>query len=99
LRPIPKDKFAQGTKIFATVCDGEKMIAGKLADFAGKLYRPVSEQDFGFAQPAGIKNDVAGSRVAGGIFMSQPKVKAAQRDPTALSAPAYVNYLLPVGEH
>jgi len=99
LRAIPKYKFAQRPKIFAALRDGEEMVAGKLADFAGKLYGTVSEQDFGFAHSAGIKNDFTGSRMAGRIFMSQSEIKASQRNPTALSAPAHMNYFLPVGQH
>jgi hypothetical protein len=99
LRAIPEHEFAQGAQIFATIHDGEKMVAGKLADFAGKLHGAVREQNFGLAQSAGIKNDFTRGRMACRIFMGQSEIKAAQRNPAALAAPAYVNYLLPVGQH
>src|SRR5260370_20847930 len=51
------------SKIFATIHDGEKMVAGKLADFAGKLYGAVREQDFGLAQSAWIKKDFTRGRI------------------------------------
>src|SRR5260370_28901197 len=87
------------SKIFATIHDGEKMVAGKLADFAGKLYGAVREQDFGVAQSAWIKKDFTRGRMSRCIFMGQSEIKADQRNPTALAAPAHVNDLLPVGQH
>src|SRR5260370_32569064 len=84
------------SKIFATIHDGEKMDAGKLADFAGKLYGAVRGQDFGLAQSAWIKKDFTRGRIARCIFPGQPKFKAAQRTPTPPPPPAPRNGLCPV---
>src|SRR5262245_34986893 len=74
------------------------MIAGKLADFAGKRDGAVGQEDFRLADAARIKNDLARRRIAGVVLVSQPEIIVAKRDPATFAAPAHMDDLLPIGQ-
>src|SRR6202012_4365301 len=79
--------------------DRQKMISRKLADLAGEMHPAIGQEDFGLADAARIKNELAGRRIAGVVLVGQPKVEIAERDPAALAAPAHVDDALLVGQH
>ena len=53
LRAVPEREPAERGQILAALGDGQKVIAGKLADLAAKIHRAVRQQNFGFADAAG----------------------------------------------
>ena len=70
------------------------MIAGKLAHLAGETHAAIGQQDFGFADPAGIDNHLPRRRIARMILIGQAEIEITQRDPDAFAAPAYMNDLV-----
>ena len=78
--------------------DGEEMAAGELPHPAGKVCGTVGQQDLGLAVSAGVEEDLAGRRIAGGILEPHVEPEVSQRDPAGLAAPARVDELLPVRE-
>src|SRR4051812_13679713 len=75
------------------------MITGELPDFTGETYAAIREQDFRFAYPAGIDDDVAGRWEARMVLVGQSKVEITERNPTAFTAPSHVDDLAPEREH
>jgi hypothetical protein len=71
LRALPQGELAERAQILAALGDGQEMIAGELADLAAKIHRAVSQQDLGFADAAGIEDDLARRRMAGGVLVSR----------------------------
>lgn len=69
------------------------MIAGELAHLAGEVHAAIGEQNLGFADPAGIENDLAGRGIAGVIFKADAKIKITERHPDPLAAPAHMDGL------
>src|SRR5271166_6366406 len=59
LRALPQRQLAERGEILAAFHDGEKMVAGELADLAGEADAPVGQQDLGLADAAGVEDDVA----------------------------------------
>ena len=60
------------------------MIAGELAHLARKMHAAIGEQNFGLADAAGIKNDLAGRRIAGVVLEADPQRELAQRSGLSL---------------
>ena len=56
---MPQDEFAERPEVLPAVNDGQEVVAGELAGLAGKAYRAVGEQDLGFADAAGVDDDLA----------------------------------------
>ena len=52
----------------------------------------------GLAQSAGVQEDLAGSRIAGRIFIGQAKIECAERNPAGFSAPSHVDDALAIGQ-
>src|SRR3979411_800084 len=69
------------------------MIAGELAHLAGEMHAAIGQQDFGFADAAGIKNDLAGRGIAGVVLVRDAEIEIAERHPDPLAAPAYMDSL------
>src|SRR4051794_11497682 len=67
------------------------MVAGELADLAGKADRPVGEQDLRLADPARVQQYLTRCREAGVVLVAEPEVEVAERDPARLAAPSHVN--------
>lgn len=74
LRALPKHFPSQCGELVEPFRDGQEMVAGKLAHLAGKVDAAIGKQDFGFAEAAGIKDELSGRRVARGVFKSQAKI-------------------------
>ena len=55
-------------------------------------------KNLGLAQSAGVQEDLAGSRIAGRIFIGQAKIECAERNPARFSAPAHVDDALAIGQ-
>src|ERR1700730_5737442 len=98
LRTMPEDMLAQRAQLLAPFRDGEKMIARKLTDLAGKANAAVGNENLGLAQPAGVQEDLAGSRIAGLIFIRQAKIEGAERNPAGFPAPSHVDDALAIGQ-
>src|SRR5580692_3949308 len=96
---VPQHEFAQRPYLIAAFDDGQKMIAGKLADFAGEADIAIGEQNFSLADAARIENDLAGRGIAGVVLVAQAEVEVAERDPTTFPAPADVNDPFLIRQH
>jgi Methyl-accepting chemotaxis protein (MCP) signalling domain len=94
----PEHLDTEFPQVFLAVHDGEEMIARELAHLARKTTAAVRNQDFGFAVPARIEQNVADRGMTGVIFEPRFQVEIAQRDPAGLAAPAHVNDLLAIGQ-
>ena len=69
------------------------MIAGKLAHLARKMHAAIGQQDFGLADAAGIKDDLAGRGIAGVVLVGDAEIEVAERHPDPLAAPADMDRL------
>src|ERR1700704_2989521 len=69
------------------------MVAGELAHFARKVHAAIGQKNFGLADAAGIKDDLAGRGIAGVVFVSDAEVEIAERHPDPLAAPADMDRL------
>src|SRR5262249_28027100 len=57
------------------------------------MHAAIGKQDFGFADTAGIKDDLAGRGIAGVVLVGDAEVEIAERHPHALPAPAHMDRL------
>src|SRR6185312_13407715 len=96
LRAVPQGQFAERPQVFQPLDDGQERISRKLAGFAGKTARAVGDQDFRFADPARVEQDLSGGRIAGGVLIADAGVEPAERDPARLAAPSHVDDALAV---
>src|ERR1700689_3825817 len=69
------------------------MIARELTHLAGEMHAAIGQQDFRFANAAGIKNDLAGRRVAGVVLVRDAEIEITEWHPDPLAAPADMNGL------
>src|ERR1700731_3405018 len=69
------------------------MIARELAHLAGETHAAIGQQDFRFADAAGIENDLAGRRIAGVVLVRDTEIEIAERHPYPLAAPADMDSL------
>src|ERR1700753_3591865 len=69
------------------------MIAGQLAHLACEMHAAIGQQNFGFADTAGIKDDLAGRGIAGVVLIGNAEIQIAERHPDPLAAPADVDRL------
>src|SRR5437879_3486810 len=69
------------------------MIAGELAHLAREMHGAIGQQDFGFADAARIKNDLARRGIAGVVLIGDAEIEIAERHPDTLAAPAHMNGL------
>src|SRR5437763_12559388 len=69
------------------------MVAGELAHLAGEVHTAIGKKNFGFADAAGIKNDLAGRGIAGVVLVGHSEVEITKRHPDALAAPAHMDRL------
>ena len=98
LRALPQHLAPHRAQLLASGLDGEEVVAGELADLAGKTGRAVWEEDLGLAEATGIEQDLARRGMAGVVLIADAEVVVAQRNPAGLTAPARVDDLLPVGQ-
>src|SRR6185437_7545359 len=70
-----------------------EMVARELPHLAGEVHAAIGQQDFGFADAAGIKNDLARRGITGVVLIGDAEVQIAERHPDPLAAPAYMNRL------
>src|SRR5260370_23684483 len=69
------------------------MIAGKLSHLARKMHAAIGQQNFGFADAAGIEDDLAGRGIAGVVLVTDAKIESSERHPDPLAAPAHMDGL------
>src|ERR1700679_1288418 len=81
LGAVPQHELAERTHLIAAFNDRQKMISRELTDLAGETHIAVGEQDLGFADAAGIEDDLTRRRIAGVVLVAQPKIEIAKRDP------------------
>src|ERR1700716_3875352 len=67
------------------------MIARELAHFARKVHAAIGQQNLGFTDAAGIKDDLAGRGIAGVVLVGDAEIEIAERHPDTLAAPAHMN--------
>lgn len=87
LSALPEHRPSDFRQEFSAVDDGEKMVAGKLSDFAGEAGAAVREENLALTEPTGMEEDISGSRMAGCIFVRDAEVQVAERDPGSFAAP------------
>src|SRR5262249_6861550 len=69
------------------------MVAGELTHLAGEMHAAIGKQDFGFADAAGIEDDLARRRIARMVFVADAEIKVTKRHPHRLAAPAHMDHL------
>src|SRR5215475_5230574 len=57
------------------------------------MHAAIGEQDLGFADTAGIEDDLAWRRIARVVLVGDAEVEIAERHPHALAAPAHMDHL------
>jgi len=72
----------------------QEMIARELTHLAREPAPTVSQKQFGFAEPAGIEEELTGRRIAGRVFETEAEIGIAEGYPAAFPVPAYVYNLL-----
>src|ERR1700694_316839 len=87
LRPLPHDAVPQRGELVVALVDRCEVVAAQLAGLAREHRRAVRKQDFGLAQPAWIKQQMSGRRVAGVVLVAEVQVEVAEGDPSRLAAP------------
>src|ERR1700716_4605452 len=69
------------------------MIARELAHLAGEVHAAIGQQDFGFTDAAGIKDDLSGRGIAGVVLVTDAEIEIAEWHPDPLAAPAHMDRL------
>lgn len=67
--------------MFPPLFNCHEIIAGKLPHLAAETQCPVSEQNFGFADPARMHDDIARRWMAGRILVRQSEVESPEWNP------------------
>src|SRR6516225_8768091 len=93
LRALPQHGLAEGGEVLQSRGQCDEMITGKLAHLACKAHTAIGEQNFGLADPAGIKDDLTGRRIARVVLIGDAEIEIAERHPDSLAAPAHVDRL------
>src|SRR6266566_9968858 len=93
LRTLPQHGLAQLGQILQARGQRDEVIAGELPHLAGEVHTAIGQQDFGFADAAGIKDDLARRGVARMIFIANAEIEIAERHPDRLAAPAHMDGL------
>src|SRR5258708_8391143 len=93
LHALPQQGLSEGGKVFEDRWRGDKMIARELPHLAGKAPPAIGQQNLGFADAAGIKNDLPGRWIAGVVLVRDAEIEIAERHPDPLTAPAHMNGL------
>src|SRR5829696_5948637 len=93
LRALPQHGLAERGQVLQPRGQGDEMIAGELAHLAREVHAAIGQQDFGFADAAGIKNDLAGRGIAGVVLVGDAEIEIAERHPDTLAAPADMDRL------
>src|SRR5215469_16040463 len=77
LRALPKHGLAERSEVFQPRGQRDEVIAGELAHLACEMHAAIGEQDFSFADAAGIKNDLPGRGVAGMVLVRDAEIEIA----------------------
>src|SRR6202011_5206620 len=93
LRTPPQHGLAQLRQILQTRGQRDEVIACELSHLAGEVHTAIGQQNLGLADAAGIKNDLAGRRIAGVVLVRNAEVEIAERHPDPLAAPAHMDSL------
>src|SRR3954453_10733177 len=93
LRAFPQHGLSQRWQIFQSRGQGDEMVSSKLSHLGREVHSAIGQQDFGLADAAGIKNDLAGRGIAGVVFVGDAEVEIAKRHPDPLAAPANMDHL------
>src|SRR5215207_3968951 len=96
LGALPEGHFSERPEAFESVCYGQEVVAGELAEFAGEAGGAVGEEDLRLRVAPWVEQYLPWGGVARGILEADPEVEVDQRDPTRLPAPADVDDPLPV---
>src|SRR5208282_3837570 len=70
LRAVPQGQLAERVELVQALDDRQEMVAGKLARLAGEAHRAVGDQDLGLADPARVKQHLAGRGVARRVLVA-----------------------------
>ena len=78
--------------------DGEKVISGELADFAGEAGGAVGEENFGFAEATRVEQELTDAGMAGVILEGDAEIEVAQGYPGGFSTPTGMDQLVLKGQ-
>src|SRR5690349_14474971 len=93
LRALPQHGLAERRQVLQPRGQGDEVIAGELAHLAREMHAAIGQQDFGLADTAGIKDDLAGCGIAGVVLIGDAEVEIAERHPDPLAAPTDMDRL------
>src|SRR5262249_33009007 len=99
LCPVPQGQPTEFGQSLGSFDDRDEMVTGELADFAGETDAAIGEQNFGFADAAGMKEKLTRRRIAGRVLVTEAEIQVAEWDPTRFAAPPHMDQLLPVWQH
>jgi hypothetical protein len=95
---LPEHEPAEILQMLAAFDNGQEVVACELAQLARETCCTIGKQDLGFAQSAGVEQDISRRRIAGRILDPYIQIEIPQRNPACLPAPARVDKLLSVGQ-
>src|SRR6185369_5612713 len=93
LRALPQHGLAERSQVLQPRGQSDEVVAGELAHLAREMQAAIGQQDFGFADAAGIKDNLAGRGIAGVVLVGDAEIEIAERHPDTLAAPAHMNGL------
>jgi hypothetical protein len=93
LRALPQHGLSQRRQILQSRGQRDEMIACELPHLAGEVHAAIGQQNLGFANAAGLKNDLAWRRIAGVVFETDAEIEIAERHPNPLAAPPHMDSL------
>src|SRR5581483_9989344 len=91
LRTLPEREAAELGEALPSLDDGREVVAGERARLRGERAVAVREEQLRLADAAGVEQQLAGSRVAGGVLGADAELADAPRYPVRLAAPAAVD--------
>src|SRR5689334_21457118 len=88
---FPKDGAADFGQSVEIAGDREERVAGERPGLAGECHCSISEQQFGFTDSAGIKDQLSWTRVPSGFLWRNFDLEVTHRHPACLATPPYVD--------
>src|SRR6476646_3278019 len=88
---FPKDGAADFGQSVEIAGDREERVAGERPGLAGEGHCSISEQQFGFTDSAGIKDQLSWTRVPSGFLWRNFDLEVTHRHPACLATPPYVD--------
>src|SRR3954449_7656798 len=93
LRALPEHGLAEFRQPIEAGCQGDKMVSGELTHLAREMHPAIGQENLGFADAAGIKDNLARRGIAGVVFIADAEIEIAERQPDPLAAPAHMDHL------